>query len=532
MRIGLELSHGGRTMLWRPLERGPLVVGNNPECDLCVPDDDNQAPVQCVIERRGDHLTLDNRHPEGTRVGDEQVTGHTALANDDIIQLGPVSARVRFIADGRAGGRTKTLAPNAPPAAGDFVVTAPEVHPGERWSVDTGLTIGSDPTNDVVIDDPFVSNFHARLGVEDGRCMVRDLDSRNGIFLGDRKVKEGEVPPGVQLRVGKTVLVVATAGPVASETIDAVPRLVGSSEAVERVRELIRRLAAADAPVLITGETGTGKEVAARLVAELSPRVSRPFVALNCGSLSRNLIESELFGHEKGAFTGAVVRKAGAFEAADGGTLFLDEIGELPLELQPQLLRVLETGEVRRVGSTEPFHVDVRVVAATNRHLEQEVASGAFREDLFHRLHVLIVELPPLASRKGDVVELANYFLAQFAPEGQTLALSSDAVARLRAHSWPGNVRELRNVLQRAVLLRNGDDVGKDDISFTPSTLASRVQTTSATSGRTLQEIERDAIVAELRRFDGNKKEAAGALGISRSTIHRKIEEYGIDAAG
>jgi DNA-binding NtrC family response regulator len=294
----------------------------------------------------------------------------------------------------------------------------------------------------------------------------------------------------------------------------------------------VRRLATAAAPVLVTGETGTGKEVVARQIAELGPRAAQPFIALNCGSLSRNLIESELFGHERGAFTGAVQRKEGAFEAAHRGTLFLDEVGELPAELQPQLLRVLESGEVRRVGSTEAFAVDVRVIAATNRDLAAEVMRGAFREDLFHRLHVLTLELPPLRARGDDVKLLAQYFLEGFAPPGQRLSFSPAALAKLSAHVWPGNVRELRNVVQRAVLLRRGDVVDAEDVTFPPSTLASRVETESAVSGRTLQEIEKAAIVAELRRFKGNKKEAAAALGVSRSTIHRKIDEYAIDADG
>jgi transcriptional regulator with AAA-type ATPase domain len=524
MRIGLDLSHNGRTMLWRPLEPGCQVVGSNPECDLCIPDD-QLPPVQCVIERRGNSVTLTNRHPGGTRVGDELFREPASLANDDVIYLGPVTARVQFIADVR-GARTRTLVPERVPAPVSYEVSAPDARPGERWAADSGVAIGSDESNDLVLDDPFVSSFHARISVEDGRCVVRDLGSRNGVFVAERKLREGEVPPGAQVRVGRTVLVVTAAGPLRDP--DPVPRLVGDSPAIHHVRQLIRRIATSDAPVLITGETGTGKEVVARLLAEHSPRAARPFVVLNCGSLSRNLIESELFGHEKGAFTGAVVRKTGAFEAANHGTLFLDEIGELPVEVQPQLLRVLETGEVRRVGSTEVFHVDVRVLAATNRKLGREVAAGTFREDLFHRLHVLSIELPPLAQRDDDLIELADYFVSQFAPDGKKLALTRSAIERLQSHTWPGNVRELRNVLQRAVLLRRGERLDARDITFTPSTLASRVETASATSNRTLQEIERDAILAELRRLDGNKKEAAAALGISRSTIHRKIEEYRI----
>ncbi|OGQ78836.1 MAG: hypothetical protein A2289_11540 [Deltaproteobacteria bacterium RIFOXYA12_FULL_58_15] len=520
-------------MMWRPIEQGPLVIGRNPECDLCIPDD-RLSPVQCVLRRNGDAVEIQNHHPDGTQVGNETVLESMPLANGDSLALGPVTAKVCFVADQGDGGGTKTLAPSAAVVEGEMFLTAPETHPGKRWSLRSReIKVGSDLTNDLTLDDEFVSSFHARFSIEDGRCIVRDLGSRNGVFVAGQKIKEGEVPVGAQVTLGQTVLVVTGRNqPLSVPDAGSSQKLIGSSVALDRVRKVIRRIAAAEAPVLITGETGTGKEVVARLLAELSPRATRPFVALNCGSLSRNLIESELFGHERGAFTGAINRKIGAFEAAHAGTLFLDEIGELPLELQPQLLRVLETGEIRRVGSTSAFECDVRVIAATNRKLEQEVANGAFREDLFHRLHVLMVELPALAERKGDVRELATFFAEQFAPDGQTVSIGAGALAVLEAHMWPGNVRELRNVIQRAVLLRNGDTLEAADITFTPSTLATRVQTQSVVSGRTLQEIERDAIVAELRRHQGNKKEAAAALGVSRSTIHRKIEDYRIDIEG
>jgi len=201
----------------------------------------------------------------------------------------------------------------------------------------------------------------------------------------------------------------------------------------------------------------------------------------------------------------------------------------LPLELQPQLLRVLETGEVRRVGAVETFRVDVRLVAATNRRLGQEVASGAFREDLYHRLHVLVLELPNLRDRRDDIPELAQHFVAEFTPVGERVSLAPDAVAKLVAYDWPGNVRELRNTLQRAVLMRAENVLGPADITFAASTLQSRVQTASATRQRTLAELEREAIIAELVRHNGSKTEAAAALGLSRSTIHRKIEEYQLD---
>jgi two-component system response regulator HydG len=237
--------------------------------------------------------------------------------------------------------------------------------------------------------------------------------------------------------------------------------------------------------------------------------------------LGRELIGSELFGHERGAFTGAAHRKQGAFAAADQGTLFLDEIGELPLELQPQLLRVLETGEIRPLGSTHVEQVDVRIIAATNRRLEEHVAQGLFREDLLYRLHVLVIELPPLRERLLDLPELAQAFIAEFSPTGVHIELTPSALRKLLDHSWPGNVRELRHVLQRSILLRNSDVLGASDLSFTSITAK-----TAEPIPSNLSSLERHAIVQALGKSGGNKTDAALLLGISRSTLHRKLNEF------
>ena len=534
MRIGVSLCNAGRVIMWRFIDEGLTAIGRNPECDLCVPADE-VPPILAVLRRENDALTLVNRDAHGTRVGAEVVTGELRLGDGDEIQVGPIVATVRFDRDGAASagrGNTRTLT-GTTPAAGRAWLMVPEALPGKIFELDErGLGAGSDAGNDVVLDDPYVSAFHARIALEDGRVIVRDLGSRNGVFVGERKIREGEVPSGVQLRLGRTIFVVGTGGEpntVAAGAAAETRPLIGRSPVMEALRERIRRVATTGAPVLITGETGSGKEVVARLTAALSNRAGRSFHALNCGALSKSLIESELFGHEKGAFTGAVARKIGAFEAADGGTLFLDEVGELPLELQPQLLRVLETGEVRRVGGTNSFKVDVRLLAATNRRLEHEVELGNFREDLYHRLHVLVLELPSLRERREDISELANYFVSELAPPGDRVSLCAAALAKLVAHDWRGNVRELRNALQRAVLMRQHNEVSADDITFVASTLASRVQTASAVRQRTLYELERETIVAELIKHGGNKTEAAAALGLSRATIHRKIDQYGLD---
>jgi len=287
------------------------------------------------------------------------------------------------------------------------------------------------------------------------------------------------------------------------------------------VFDRLRRIVDSNATLLISGETGVGKDLAARALHEASLRRRSPFVAINCGGLTATLAESELFGHERGAFTGASRRRAGAFEQADGGTLFLDEIGELPLELQPRLLRVLDSGEVRRIGAPAAFHVDVRVVAATNRDLAADVAEGRFRADLFHRLHVLPVHLPPLRERPEDLPLLVEELLDEIEPG---LRLSAGAWDVLRDHDWPGNVRELKHVLTRAALFCGEDEIPADAIDLPAMT---------AGTGRTLAEVQRDHMFQVLDACDGNRTETARRLGIARSTLHERLARYtAMPAAG
>jgi two-component system, NtrC family, response regulator AtoC len=305
-----------------------------------------------------------------------------------------------------------------------------------------------------------------------------------------------------------------------STATGSLPGFIGASRAMQEVYELVHRAAGAPYPVLVTGESGTGKELIARALHQLSRRQGR-FIAINCAALPEHLLESELFGHERGAFTGADRDKPGLLEAAHLGTLFLDEVTELPAALQPKLLRALEEGEVRRLGATHPRRFDVRFMAATNRDLEQEVAAGRFREDLYWRLHVLHVHLPPLRERPADIPLLAEHFLA-----GRPT--SHDAIAALTAYPWPGNVRELRNALERAATLAAAHEIRITDLpprirdSSDPGVLvadASRRQLP-------LRELERDYILEVLRQTGGNKSRAAEILGLDRKTLYRKLEEY------
>ncbi|MEM7248390.1 MAG: sigma-54 dependent transcriptional regulator [Acidobacteriota bacterium] len=316
-------------------------------------------------------------------------------------------------------------------------------------------------------------------------------------------------------------------------------RLVGAAREMNELLEAIQLVAPRKARVLITGENGTGKELVARAIHEGSPRSEAPFVRVNCAALPETLIESELFGHEKGAFTGAQARKAGRFERASGGTLFLDEVGELPLSMQPKLLRAIEAGEIERVGGTETLKVDVRLLAATNRDLEQLVAEGEFREDLYYRLSVVPVAVPPLRRRLSDLPALSQHFLDwACAEEGlPRRELTPDALAVLAEHSWPGNVRELRNLVERLVIFSATERIGADAVRAALPGGGGGVTATGddglfdgeQSLKDLVAEAERRAITRRLAQCDGHKTRAAESLGMERSHLYKKMKALGID---
>jgi DNA-binding NtrC family response regulator len=306
-------------------------------------------------------------------------------------------------------------------------------------------------------------------------------------------------------------------------------RLVGSGPEMVRVVELVEKVAPTDATVLVRGASGTGKELVARALHLNSPRSKRPLVTINCAALQETLLESELFGHEKGAFTGAQVAKPGLVEVAEGGTLFIDEIGEMAAGLQSKMLRVLEDGHYRRVGGTQELFADVRVIAATNRHLPDEIAAGRFREDLYYRLNVLTIELPPLRQRRGDIPELVEHFLTTRQLGPTRYRVDPAALAALVAYDWPGNVRELANVLERAQILAEDHVITVDDLP--ESVTAGRLAAGGGDGDpRLLDEVERRHVLAVLKQEKGNKVHAAKVLGISRRTLYRLIERYKLDA--
>jgi DNA-binding NtrC family response regulator len=343
-------------------------------------------------------------------------------------------------------------------------------------------------------------------------------------------VREGYLAAGSVIRLGQTEL---TFSPLEERLenlrspADRFGALLGSSPPMREVYAILERVAPTDVTVLLEGETGTGKELAAQAIHANSRRADGPFIVFDCGAVAPNLIESELFGHEKGAFTDAVKARQGAFELADNGTIFLDEIGELSLDLQPKLLRVLDQRETKRVGADRPVSVNVRIIAATNKDLENEVKAGQFREDLFYRLSVVRVIMPPLRKRKEDIETIANNALAGISAEinKKITSLSPEAAAALTSYSWPGNVRELKNVLGRAAALSDSGRIEPRDLFLSQG---KKTATLEGLSGKTLEEIEKAAIHATLRSVNNNKTEAAKALGIAYSTLYEKMKKYGM----
>jgi transcriptional regulator with GAF, ATPase, and Fis domain len=395
--------------------------------------------------------------------------------------------------------------------------------------------IGSAPSSTLQLGDPTVSRLHCEVAVRD-RIMIRDCGSTNGTFVDGVRVLEAQLTAGAMLRVGATTLrvdLLDEPGFVELSARSSFGELIGASPEMRGVYAVLEKVAGSDATVLIEGETGTGKELAARALHDASGRAAGPFIAVDCGAIPENLIESELFGHVRGAFTGASADRRGAFEEAHGGTLFFDEIGELPLGLQPKLLRALETREVRRVGASRAHPVDVRVVAATNRSLARSVNTGTFREDLYYRLAVIEIEMPPLRARREDIPALARHFHERFS--GSSDALPEGLANALCQRAWPGNVRELRNFVQRAVSLgwqppAEPADAGGAGSRPLPDPQALVPLELPLKEARLawMEQFESVYVRALLEKTGGNVTRAAALAGVNRRFLQRLMARLGI----
>ncbi len=434
-----------------------------------------------------------------------------------------------------------------PSSARLHVVGGPDKGKGCRVS-ERPVLVGADPSCDLVLTDRTVSRRHAEIHRQGDMLLVRDLESTNGTFYHDARVKEVSVPVGEEVAFGKAVVRVMPdevpfeAAPQQEEQLGP---LVGGDERMREIFSLIREIAASDATVVIEGETGTGKELVAKAIHQFSQRSKGPLVVFDCTNQPRDLIESSLFGHVKGAFTGATAQRNGAFERANSGTIFLDELGEFGIELQPKLLRVLESREVQKVGGETYHKVDVRVVAATNRNLRSEVRSGNFREDLYYRLAVVKILLPSLRDRTQDLPRLVEHFIQL---SGIDFTVSDSSYERLGKHRWPGNVRELKNVVDRAAALSRGKrdiDLSRFLMEEEPTLsmtgaqpmLHSHPEMPSPThlsfkeaKGQVISDFESRYIEKLLRLHGNNISVAAREAGIDRKHFKDLMRKYGIEA--
>jgi transcriptional regulator with GAF, ATPase, and Fis domain len=463
---------------------------------------------------------------------------------------GKASAKGSSVAGGAGGGEATRAAEHAgfsPDGAIVTVVSGKAKGATARIPPDVGkaITIGKSSTNDLVLPDDTVSRHHLTLGRVEQGVQLKDLGSTNGVRVGGARVSEAFVEPGAVILVGDVELIVGVEPQgvdIPASEHDRFGNALGRSPAMRKIFGLLERIAPTQATVLLMGETGTGKDVLAHAIHEASPRAGAPFEVVDCGAVTGTLIESELFGHERGAFTGAIAARAGAFERAEGGTLFLDEIGELPIELQPKLLRVLEAREFRRVGGSKTQRADVRIVAATTKDLAKEVRRGTFREDLYFRLAVVPVHVPPLRKREGDLSVLAQKILESTSGP-RPFRIPKETLHALRAYDWPGNVRELRNVLERAAYLAvatpgsgpldvrlegfpptagEGDDVFKFDEAMSYRQARARVE----------QAFERRYVKWVLAKHGGNVSAAARASQMDRKYLADLAKKHGIEDEG
>jgi len=414
----------------------------------------------------------------------------------------------------------------------------------EKISESAEFFIGLAPGNQLMLTDKTVSRHHCSIRATDDGFLLQDLGSRNGTILGGYRISGAYLTSNCQIKVGQSTLEFVTLPEAIVEPLaerGRQGRVLGESAAMRQIFALLPRIAASDSTILLEGETGTGKGLLAELIHERSARANGPFVVIDCGSIPQSLIEAELFGYVKGAFTGAQTSRAGAFEGAAGGTIFLDEIGELPLDMQPKLLRALEERVVRRIGSLEPVRLDVRIIAATNRDLRYEVNRGTFRADLFFRLNTVRIRLPSLRERREDIPVLVHHFYQQFAREGDP-PLPAEMLSHFANQPWPGNVRELRSAVERAVLMGDpstwfdAQRLAEESADYCPQSTPEVGSESDATSFRAAKERaiarwERSYIEALVKKNEGNLSKAARAARMDRNYLRELIRRHGINAA-
>jgi DNA-binding NtrC family response regulator len=535
LMIELVFSRDGRPCLRQQVGKSPLTIGRDLNNHIQLTDEDISR-CHCKIEWVSGKYVLTDLSRNGTLLNNQPIKSST-ITIGDTVTIGRWSVSV--VDTPEKPSEITVMASRRPTSILSFdkdkktistqrislIIIPPDEKLVPVSITQTEATIGSLDSCDVSIHDPFVSRRHCRLIHRDGRIVLMDLGSTNGTYVDNVRIEQVSLPSQGQFRIGKTLIryrlerEASAIKPIEGASLGP---MIGKSEVMREIFALIERVAPSDATVLVTGETGTGKELVARLLHQMSHRAEKPFVSVNCGAIPASIIESQLFGHERGAFTGAIERMAGLFEQAHGGTLFLDEIGEMPLELQTRLLQVLENHRIRRLGGKEDIDVDFRLIAATNKELQRLVSDQRFRQDLFYRLFVVPINLMSLRERGEDTRLLAEHFAGEFSPPNAPMRITDEAITKICSHNWPGNVRELRNVIQRSILLSSENVIDAKDITFAPIAMESLLE-------HNLEIKERETIVAALSQNKGNQTKTARQLGIARTTLCVKIQKYQID---
>lgn len=537
----LIVSKNNKIFFRVPLSEDGLKIGRSSDNDLTLPDENISRNHAEIAFNSGGYVIKDTSRG-GTRVNSKPVS-KTSLADGAEVGIGSWILTFKqsskqdlerqeeirtCITRISTDSQTKIL--KLDPKKEIFIIEHPVLSvstassPAKKIPIEKEvMLIGSASGCDVVIQDDYVSSKHCQIKKGETGFILKDLGSTNGTLVQGSRIDESPLAPSLEFVIGKTKLSIQSES--SEEKVIPLPEdhfcgLVGKTKSMRLLFSKIQKVAPSDSGVLIQGETGSGKELVARALHELSNKSQRPYIILNCGAISANLIESELFGHEKGAFTGAHAKRLGAFEEAQGGTLFLDEVGELPLELQPKLLRVLENQAIRRVGGSTEIPVNVRVIAATHRQLHEQVRKGKFREDLYFRLYVVPLSVPSLRDRLEDIPLLVDYFIRQACPDTPK-SISPEALEKLASYDWPGNVRELKNVVLRALIFCEEKAIEPDNIEIINELSQDRERINLTT-------IEKEKIIEALKETDGNKTKAANILGIAKSTLFKKLKEYGI----
>ena len=532
-------------LFWRySFSQDEIRIGRSKDNDIVLPDP-AVSRVHSIVSRDEDkHLIID-KSTNGTFVNQKKIR-RVALSHRDRISIADYS--LIFIKESPAEESFKTgrrddnatIVRSYNEKTGSLTIEAfylsySRNDETEKFPIEKALArIGSAKDNDVRIQQPSVDKHHAFIECREDGFFLKDLNSREGTYVQGNRVSEAAIKAGFEITFGKvkTRFLSATKGsPLSPTQATSFSGILGQSPAMQKLYSLVRKISASSVAILLQGETGTGKELVARAIHSLSDRAESPLITLNCGAIPKTLIESEFFGHKKGAFTGSEEERIGAFERANTGTIFLDEIGELPLDLQPKLLRVIEEKSVTRVGANTSNPTDFRLIAATNRTLDEEVTKGNFRQDLYFRISIVPVTLPPLRERKEDIPVLVEHFLKLKETESGTsppsYRITNPARKKLMLHNWPGNVRELKNVIERAVLMTEKDEIDAEDLSFIPLG-KDEVEESIFKGDQSLEDIEKKVILETLRANNGDKKTTAEVLGVAYSTLWAKMKKYDI----